>query len=200
MSRPNWLLSIVSLAVLLAIPIQSLAHCDSVAGPVAKDVKLALESGKLDPVVKWIRAADEPELRTVFNSVIKVRRSGGEAASLADHYFLETAVRLHRASEGEPYTGLKPAAAVEEPAPAMVDEAIRTYSFKTLSDSVSSSIREELDRRIEMLKGARAHVNESPARGREYVRSYIELVHYIEYLQTPTQKHDLVPTRSHANE
>ena len=72
---------VVLLAVVLAVPTVSWAHCDSVAGPVARDVKLALESGHVSPVLKWIRAADEPELRAVFNRAISVRGSGAEAAT-----------------------------------------------------------------------------------------------------------------------
>ena len=190
------LVSAALLAVVLAVPIASWAHCDSVAGPVAKDVKLALELGQVSPVLKWIRAADEPELRAAFDRAISVRKNGPEAASLADQFFLETAVRLHRASEGEPYTGLKPASAADEPAPAIVDAALRTNSFEAVTDSVTSGIRTELDKRIEALKRARAHAGDSPAQGREYVRNYVELVHYIERLQSSATSHE--STEGHA--
>jgi hypothetical protein len=186
------------LAVVLAVPTVSWAHCDSVAGPVATDVKLALQSGNVSPVLKWIRAADEPELRAVFNRAISVRRSGAEAASLADQFFLETAIRLHRASEGEPYTGVKPASAVDEPVPVMVDAALRANSFDALTDSVASAMKTEVDKRIEALKRARAHADDSPALGREYVRSYVELVHYLEHLQSLARSNDSTDGQPHA--
>ncbi len=189
---------LVTVAILLMTAV-SFAHCDSVAGPVAKDVKLALESGQLSPVLKWIRASDEPELRAAFHRAMAVRKSGPEAANLADQFFLETAVRLHRASEGEPYTGLKPASAAEEPAPAMVDKALKNNSFKGVADSVTTGIKAELDRRIEALQQAKAHADESPVRGREYVRRYVELVHYIERLQSIPGPHDSKEAELHAD-
>lgn len=186
--------------VVLVTPTRSFAHCDSVAGPVAKDVKLALDSGQLSPVLKWIRATDESELRAVFDRAVSVRKSGGEAATLADQFFLETAVRLHRASEGEPYTGLKPASAADEPAPAMVDAALKTNSFEAITDSVISDIRAELKRRIEALKLTRAQVNVDPVLGREYVRTYVELVHYVERLQSSAVEHKSAEGPLHGEE
>lgn len=185
-------------AIVLAIPTTSFAHCDSIAGPVVRDARVALNSGQLSPVLKWIRAVDEPELSAVFSRAISVRKSGGDAAELADQFFLETAVRLHRASEGEPYTGLKPASAADEPAPAIVDAALRANSFDRVADSVTSSIRVELDKRIEALQRTRAHAGDSPALGREYVRSYVELVHYIERLQSSGASHESTEDRLHA--
>ena len=55
---------------------------------------------------------DEPEGRAVFDKALAVRVLGGTAKELADQFFFETVVRLHRRSEGEPYTGLKPQAAI----------------------------------------------------------------------------------------
>ena len=41
--------------------------------------------------------------------MIRVRKTGKEARDLADEWFFETVVRLHREGEGAPYTGLRPA-------------------------------------------------------------------------------------------
>ncbi len=186
----------VVLLLVLFVPILSYAHCDSVAGPVAKDVQKAIESGDLSPVLKWIRPSDEPELRSVFERALVVRNSGSEAAAVADQLFLETAVRLHRASEGEPYTGLKPASAVEEPAPALVDAALKTNALVGVEQPVLSEIQAALRARISRLEQTRAHAAESVAQGREYVRAYVELVHYIERLQTASASH----SESHVHE
>ena len=186
----------VLLAIFLLVPILSYAHCDSVAGPVAKDVQMALGSGDLSPVLKWIRPSDEPELRSVFERTMVVRKSGKEAAAVADQLFLETAVRLHRTSEGEPYTGLKPASAAEEPAPALVDAALKTNALAQVEAPVLSEIQAALRARISRLEQARAHAGDSVAQGREYVRAYVELVHYIEGLQTASPGH----SESHVHE
>lgn len=181
-SSKNHRLAILLLLVLF-VPGVSVAHCDSVAGPVAKDVQNALTSGELSPVLKWIRPADESELRAAFERALAVRKSGGEAALLADQFFLETAVRLHRASEGEPYTGLKPASAAEEPAPALVDTALSTNNLHAVQEMVISEVRSGLQAKIAQLEKARKESDASPAQGRAYVRAYVELIHYIERLE-----------------
>ena len=128
--RYVWMSTTVLLvAIALLAPIRLFAHCDSVAGPVATDVKRALESNNVSPVLKWIREADEPELRAAFDRTRVVRKGGAEAAALADQFFLETAVRLHRVSENEPYTGLKPESAVHDSAPSLVDSASMAASI-----------------------------------------------------------------------
>jgi hypothetical protein len=40
---------------------------------------------------------------------MKARHEGPASREVADRHFFETVVRLHRAGEGAPYTGLKPA-------------------------------------------------------------------------------------------
>jgi hypothetical protein len=63
---------------------------------------------------------------------VQVRKLGGQAQKLADMYFFETLVRIHRAGEGASYTGLKPGAEID-PAIAMADEALESGSvFDTL--------------------------------------------------------------------
>ena len=175
------------LAIVIFTPLSLFAHCDSVAGPVAKDVALALQSGQLSPVLKWVRVADEIELRAAFERALSVRKAGGESAALADQYFLETTVRLHRSSEGEPYTGLKPASAATEHIPFEVDSALRTDSFVAISDAMLSNIRAELTRRIESLRAAAKTKNTNADRGREFVRAYVSTVHYLEALDRFSQ-------------
>ena len=51
----------------------------------------------------------EDELRAAFDRAQRVRAVGGEAAALAEQWFLENMVRIHRAGEGAGYDGIKPA-------------------------------------------------------------------------------------------
>jgi hypothetical protein len=53
-----------------------------------------------------------------------VRKLNPEAKEFADMYFFETLVRIHRAGEGEPYTGIKPAGRDLGPAVPAADKAI----------------------------------------------------------------------------
>src|SRR5512138_2915043 len=100
------------IAFTLLWPRPAAAHCDTMGGPVIADAKVALAKGDLTPVLKWVKPENEPEVRTAFTQTLKVRAQGPEARELADRYFFETLVRIHRAGEGAPYTGLK-AEAVE---------------------------------------------------------------------------------------
>jgi len=75
-------------------------------GPVIKAAKQALETGDVNPVLIWVLKKDETEIRNAFQKTLAVRKLSPEAKELADMYFFETLVRIHRAGEGEPYTGL----------------------------------------------------------------------------------------------
>ena len=85
------------------------AHCDSVDGPVVAAAREALEANDVTRVQPHVKPETEAELMAAFEHTVSVRAHGGEAQDLADRYFFETAVRLHRAGEGARYTGLKEA-------------------------------------------------------------------------------------------
>ena len=91
--------------LLAAAPVQ--AHCDALDGPVVKAAEAALKGGDVTPVLRWVTREQEAEVRAPFQDALAVRVSGGRAQALADRYFFETVVRLHRQSEGEPFTGLQ---------------------------------------------------------------------------------------------
>jgi len=84
-------------------------HCDNMEGPVVKAAELALEMENINYVLPFVKEEFEHELKDAFAKTMEVRELSGEAAELADYWFFETAVRLHRLGEGAPYTGLKSA-------------------------------------------------------------------------------------------
>ena len=81
---------------------------------------------------------DEAEVRQVFADTLKVRSLGEEARKLADQYFFETLVRVHRAGEGEPFTGLKPQGTTD-PALVAADKALAEGSISELSSGIFES-------------------------------------------------------------
>jgi hypothetical protein len=111
MTLRETLLAVALLAAMLASPSRAIAHCDTLDGPVVSDARAALEARDVTPVLKWVEAGKEPEVREAFRHALAVRVLGPEARTLADRFFFETLVRVHREGEGEPYTGLKPAGA-----------------------------------------------------------------------------------------
>ena len=104
------------------------AHCDTMNGPVVTEAKAALEKGDVTPVLKWVSKDNEEEIRTAFKKTLTVRSKSIEAKELADMYFFETLVRVHRAGEGAPFTGLKPAGSEVEPGIAAADQALERGS------------------------------------------------------------------------
>lgn len=170
------------LALLLAVsPQMARAHCDTTGGPVAQDVRAALASGDVTPVLKWIKPGYEAELRDIFARTLRVRKQGSEAAALADRYFLETAVRLHRAGEGAPYEGVKDAPVPAEIAAA--DQALEKGDATALADELSANIAAGVHQRFAVAAEKRKHANDSVAAGREYVAAYVDLMHYLEAVQ-----------------
>jgi Family of unknown function (DUF6448) len=104
--------SSTAVALMLAAiidPYTAYAHCDGLDGPVVKAAQKALAEDNVNLVLIWVQKDDEAEIKRAFEKTVAVRKLNPEARELADMYFFETLVRTHRAAEGAPYTGLKPA-------------------------------------------------------------------------------------------
>lgn len=167
------------LALALLAPMMASAHCDTLDGPVVTDARIALEKGDVTPVLKWVREADAKEVTAAFTRTLAVRKLGPEAKTLADQYFFETLVRIHRAGEGEPYTGLKPAGTVE-PVIAMTDAAVASGKNDALAAAISKHLAEGINAHFARVVETRKHANDSVAAGRAYVAAYVTFLHYVE--------------------
>ncbi len=73
---------------------------------------------------------------------------GKEAAEVADYWFFETAVRLHREGEGAPYTGLKPAGLDWGPIIPRADRAIEKGDPTEVISFIVQAVEEELQKRF----------------------------------------------------
>lgn len=173
----------VALAVLLAVlvPSRVSAHCDSLDGPVVRDGRAALDSGRIEPALKWVGPEKEVELREAFTQASAVRTVGAQARTLADRFFLETLVRLHREGEGASFTGLKPAGHVE-PAIAAADEAIESGALEPLLRRIGAEAEHGVRERFARARAARERADESVALGRDAMAAYVEYVHHVEKL------------------
>lgn len=159
-----------------------LAHCDTLDGPVVTVARQALEDGNLDPVLKWVKAEYEPEVRVAFEKTRSVRESGGLARELADLYFLETVVRVHRLGEGASYTGLKPAGTDPGTAVTAADQALQTGEVEGLTRLVTDAVADGIRERFAEAHRAQRTAEHSVADGRAFVAAYVEFVHYAEGL------------------
>jgi hypothetical protein len=157
------------------------AHCDALDGPVVRDARVALESGDSKVVRKWVAADQEAELLEVFERALAVRTLGAQPRDVADRLFFETLVRLHRASEGEPFTGLKPAGTTE-PGLQMADAALAAGSAEDLVDELVAAVRLAVETRFMAVRDAEQRSTDSVAAGRGYVTAYVEYAHLVEQI------------------
>jgi hypothetical protein len=182
-NRTKRLLASLVLAGLLAfVPAIADAHCDTMDGPVVAAAAAALRAGDIVPVLAWIKPEHENDVRSAFLKTLEVRKQGGLAKEVADAYFFETVVRLHRMGEGEPYTGIKPAGTPLHPAVASAERALSTGSANQLrtelNEKLSAAVAEKFNRVME----ARRHQQESVEAGRAYVAAYVEFMHFVEQM------------------
>ncbi len=193
-----WLLA----GLALLAPSRARAHCDTLDGPVVRDARAALAAGDVTPVLKWVDRAKESEVRDTFRHALAVRALGPDARALADRFFFETLVRVHRAGEGAPYTGLKPAGTPVDPAVAGADRALDTGDVDPFVRAFSAAAERGLRTRFARAVEARRHANESVEQGRSYVAAYVDLAHYAQRLlqsaTAPTASRYGAPAPAHA--
>jgi len=179
-------IALVSAALLLGSGTAS-AHCDGLDGPVVGAARQALDSGNISRALIWVQKNDEAEIRDAFEHARAVRKLGPDAKHLADSHFFETLVRVHRAGEGAPYTGLKPAGRDLGPAVPAADKAIETGSVepvvKLLTEAVRKSVHEQFD---EAAAGRKFRADDVEA-GRKHVAAYVEYVHHVERIYDATR-------------
>ena len=178
MGQANFIKLGVVIILLLATPYYAVAHCDTLDGPVIIDAKKAIQTKDITPVLKWVKPKDEKAVRAAFQKALSNQAKSAEAG---EHSFFTTLVKIHRAGEGAPFTGLKPAGTVE-PAVAEADKALASGSadglIKLINDDVAAGIRERYDHAAATYK----HKDDSVAQGREFVEAYVEFTHYVERL------------------
>ena len=173
---------LLAIAILLSglflWPYVAQAHCDTLNGPVVSAAKEALAKGDITPVLKWIKPENEAEVREAFKKAVAVRGKGPEAQELADMYFFETLVRIHRAGEGAPYTGLK--AEEVEPPVAAADKALEIGTVENLVKMVTEKVADGIRDRFKDTLEKKKHAGESVQAGREFVEAYVPFTHYVE--------------------
>lgn len=164
----------------MALPVMLNAHCDTMNGPVVKDAQIALEKNNSAIALKWIKKEYEQEVQLLFVKTVKVRSISSEMKELADRLFFETLVRLHRAGEGMPYTGLK-----ETEVEHVVQEADRAIVLgdgAELSKTTLKNLEHLVHQRFETVMETKATMNKSIDAGRAYVDAYVQYIHLIEQI------------------
>lgn len=150
-------------------------HCDALDGPVVKAARRALEAGDAALALPYVHKEGEQEVRRAFDRVLPLRSDGAPVRELADLYFFETVVRVHRAGEGAPYTGLKPAGLDVGPVIPAAERAIETDSAHGLEKLLTDIVKAQLRRRFEHLRHLRAHAGHGVEGDRAYVEAMLGL-------------------------
>lgn len=182
-------LAAATLAATLLVPAPAFAHCDGLDGPVVAAARKALGSGSPNPVLIWVQSKDEAVVRQAFAEAVAVRKLGPQARAMADQYFFETLVRLHRAGEGASYTGLKPAGRDLGPAIPLADKAVDSGSDTEIAAFAAKEAEQGVHSKFADLQQKRNFRADDLAAGRAYVASYVSFVHYVEGLHQAASSH-----------
>lgn len=131
-------------------------HCDSLDGPVVTAAKTALVRRDVTLVLPYVPQTGEAEVRQAFERTLRVRGKNDNLRELAELWFYETAVRIHRAGEGASYTGLKPAGLPHDTPTDLAEEAVKNDSPTALANFLKAEVEREVERRLLYVEALRA--------------------------------------------
>lgn len=171
---------LIFLATLLHGADVTFAHCDGLDGPVVKAAQKALETGNVSLVLIWVQKKDEGEIKKAFQKILAVRKLNPQAKELADTYFFETLVRIHRAGEGASYTGLKPAGRDLGLAIPAADKALENGKVEPLLKLVTEAVQAGIREQFKQVMAKKKFGKDDVEAGREYVETYVQFIHYVE--------------------
>ncbi len=149
-------------------------HCDSLDGPVVQAAARALEAEDVDLVLPYVKVDGEDEVRAAFTRAVKARHDP-DAREVADLYFFETVVRVHRRGEGAPYTGLKPAGLDVGPVIPIAERAIETGSADELAALLTDTLQHQVKERFDHVMALQRHVAGPVPEAREYIEAMLGL-------------------------
>jgi len=150
-------------------------HCDSMDGPVVTTARVALDERDVAIALPYVPAQAEAEVTGAFQQVLPLHQTGGSAGELADRWFFETVVRLHRASEGAPYTGLRPAGQDEGPVIPVAERTLDTGSADELIRLLTEVVADQAKTRLDRAMALKQQEQDSVAAAREYVEAMLGL-------------------------
>jgi hypothetical protein len=150
-------------------------HCDSMDGPVVLAAQRALAARDPGIVLPYVKAEGEPEVLRAFELTMAARDGNRAANDLADRYFFETVVRIHRAGEGAPFTGLKPAGLGFGQVVPVAEGAIDSGSPDDLVRLLTDKVRREILARFEKAMALKPRAADGVAAARAYVEATLGL-------------------------
>jgi hypothetical protein len=168
------------LSILILSTNVTFAHCDTMDGPLIADARKALSQNNVNYVLKWVSAVNESEIRDAFNLVMKVNGLSPEANELSEKYFFDTLVRIHRAGEGVPFTGVKPSGTPINEKVLAADKSIEIGNLSPLKGKVSKDDMSELTKRFDKVMSLKNFDVNNVEAGREYIEAYVQFFKFAE--------------------
>jgi hypothetical protein len=139
---------------------------DEIVAQAARD---ALRTGDFTPIVIWVQKPQEQALHAAFRQTQAVRVLNREARELADEYFVDVAVRLHREAERDLFDG---------PARRAATRALAEHDGEIVVDVIVDRMRANLRARLRDVAQRRDFARGDVAGGRAYVASYTAFLRY----------------------
>jgi hypothetical protein len=174
------LLSVVTAVTTFGNHAFTATHFDALDGPVVQDVRKALDTRDVSPILKWVKQEDEIPVREAFARALHARNK--KNAEEAEKGFFAKIIQLHLAGRKVPFTGLKPVGRTD-PAIAKIDQALASGSPDDLIKRFTGDATQGIRKHYEIVAAAYRHKDESVGKGRAFVEAYIEFIHYIAQIQ-----------------
>ena len=174
--KRNSVIRLISIFIVLLLILSTnvtFAHCDTMNGPLIKDARLAIAQNNINYALKWVSSKNEAEIKDAFKLMMKVRETGPEGKELAEKYFFETLVRIHRTGEGMPYTGIKPSGTPIDEKIMAADKSIESGNLSPLKDIISKEKLAELTIRFNKVMSLKNFDVNNVEAGREYIEAYV---------------------------
>jgi hypothetical protein len=146
----------------------------------------ALETRNPALALIWVQEKDEREIQAAFAQTLAVRELSPQAKELADRFFFETLVRVHRAGEGAPFTGLQPAGRDLGPAIPAADKAVHVGSVEPVRQLLMDAMQRRLREEFARVMTTRTFNADDVVAGRAHVKAYVQFVHFVERLYEST--------------
>ncbi len=157
-------------------------HCDTMDGPVIEAARRAIESANVNLVLPYAPAEAEEELREDFRKTLLARTAGPEAAEIADLWFFENLVRLHRQGEGAPYTGLKPAGLDWGPVIPRAERALESGDASEVISFLQDAVAEIVQGKLDRAKSLEGFDPDDVGGARHYVHAMLDFILFSAHL------------------
>lgn len=161
------------------LPWVAFAGDDPMDKRVAEDARETLDTGNVNPTLKWIEEGQETELMEAFANTQAKRSRGEDSRETADQEFIETAIKLFHQRKRPEFTGLRTAGTSPEGIVAEAEKALDEDNPAGLVRMLQADVKRGLTEHFARVSSAVRHKDESVEAGRAYVKAYIDYVHFV---------------------